>query len=477
MGNAIEDRLLELEALAKKLSPPAGERGDVFKEYHSLSERFLEDLEDKNTFQEGISDSDIYTIDGKPESLETTISTIENDLFQKGINAASGGHLGYIPGGGIYMSAIGDYLAAISNAYSGVYYASPGAVEMEHACLNWLKSIFGFPATAVGNLTSGGSIANMIGLASARDYQNILENGIQKSVVYFTEQIHHSVKKSLRILGLHQMIVRIVPMDGENRMDVRQLRDLIQNDIENQLTPSIVIASAGTTDTGAVDPLDAVADIAESFNLWMHVDAAYGGFFILTDTAKEKFKGIERADSLVCDPHKGMFLPYGIGCVLIKNAEAVFESHKVSANYMQDAVDAVLPIDPADVSPELTKHFRAFRMWLPLKTYGIEPFKSALEEKLLLTEYFRENVVDLGFEIGPKPDLSVTYFWYPQPENENDFNQKLMKLCHQDGRVFLSSSKIDNRFVIRLAVLSFRTHKSEIDKTLRMLSDNLEKLI
>ncbi len=475
MENSIIERLAILEKQVQEITPNAEKRKEIFDSYHALSERFLNELEDKKTFDGSPSDRDLYTLKNIPEKPSITIATLENDLFQKGINAASGGHLGYIPGGGVYTSAVGDYLAAINNAYSGVNYASPGAVAMEHACLNWLKSIYGFPLSAVGNLTSGGSIANLIALGAARDHQNILQN-ISKSVVYMTDQTHHSANKALRILGLHQMIYRAIPSDKFDRIDIEKLELQIKKDKAEGLTPSILIGSAGTTDTGAVDPLSEMADIAQQNQIWFHVDAAYGGFFILTDSAKHKFKGIEKADSIITDPHKGLFLPYGIGAVLVKNAKAVFQSHKVTANYMQDSIVDLEAIDPSDVSPELTKHFRALRMWLPLKTHGVAPFKAALEEKLLLTTYFRREVEKLGFKTGPTPDLSITYFWYPFGKNENELNQKLMSLCHKDGRVFLSSTKIEDKFVIRMAILSFRTHKSEINKALEMLNENLPKL-
>jgi glutamate/tyrosine decarboxylase-like PLP-dependent enzyme len=478
MENSIEsitEQLKKLEEQVKEISPDAEKRKEIFSSYNALTERHLESLADQKAYDGSPSDLDLYTLKDTPEDTSKTIATIENDMLPKGIVAASGGHMGYIPGGGIYTSAIGDYLAAISNAYSGVNYASPGAVAMEHACLDWLKSVYGFPKSAVGNLTSGGSIANLIALGAARDHKGILDN-IKHSVVYMSAQTHHSAHKALRILGLHQMVFRTIPADEFHRMNLSELKLQIETDKAEGLTPSILIGSAGTTDTGAVDPLDEMAGIAKRNKLWFHVDAAYGGFFILTDTAKDKFKGIEKADSVITDPHKGMFLPYGIGAVLVKNAEAVFESNRITANYMQDSLAEESPLDPSDVSPELTKHFRALRMWLPLKTHGVAPFKAALEEKLLLTTYFRTEVEKLGFKTGPTPDLSVSYFWYPFGENESELNRKLMSLCHKDGRVFLSSTKIDDKFVIRMAILSFRTHKAEIDKALDMLLENLSKI-
>jgi glutamate/tyrosine decarboxylase-like PLP-dependent enzyme len=164
-----------------------------------------------------------------------------------------------------------------------------------------------------------------------------------------------------------------------------------------------------------------------------------------------------------------LFLPYGIGAVLVKNREAVLESHHYLANYMQDATDNEFPINPADVSPELTKHFRALRMWLPMKIHGTRPFIAALEEKLLLTDYFRREIIKLGFSVGPQPDLSVTYFWYPLIEKQNEFNQALVQAFHNEGDVFISSTKLNDHFVIRMAILSFRTHQSTIDKAIGMI--------
>jgi len=175
------------------------------------------------------------------------------------------------------------------------------------------------------------------------------------------------------------------------------------------------------------------------------------------------------ADSLVIDPHKGLFLPYGLGVVLVKDKEALFHSHHYTANYMQDA-NSNGQINPADVSPELTKHYRGLRLWLPLQLHGLKPFIACLNEKILLTAYFRNQLTDIGFKVGPEPDLTVSYFWYPINKiNENKFNEKLMEIIHKDGSVFLSSTKIGGKFVIRMAILSFRTKKATIDKAMLMI--------
>ena len=399
-------------------------------------------------------------------------------MAAKGINAASGGHLGYIPGGGIYMSSLGDYLADVTNEYAGMQFASPGAANIEAAVLDWMKELFGFPVSSIGNLTSGGSIANLIGLIAARDHHDIVGEKIKNSVIYVSQQAHHSIMKALRIIGLAHVNLREVGMDSHYRMDAEELQHHIKTDKEQGLRPCIVISAAGSTDTGAVDPLKKIGDICQKHRLWFHVDAAYGGFFLLVDSKKSIFDGIEMADSLVVDPHKGLFVPYGSGAVLVKNKEAVMKSHHYEANYMQDAIKENQLINSADVSPELTKHFRGMRIWLPLQFHGIEPFRACLEEKLLLTKYFRDRLGDLGFILGPEPDLSVSYFHYPAPNGkDNEFNEKLMNLIHEDGRVFLSSTILEDQFLIRMALLSFRTKKETIDKAVEMIKDALAKLL
>jgi len=282
-------------------------------------------------------------------------------------------------------------------------------------------------------------------------------------------QVHHCIHKAIRIIGMEDVQVRLLKLDTSSKIDSKTLSEAIEQDLQDGLHPFMIIASAGTTDTGAIDPLEKIGNIAKQHNLWYHIDGAYGGFFILCDEKKELFKGIEMADSLVIDPHKSLFIPYGLGAVLIKDKKAVFHSHHYTANYMQDAI-MDMQINPADVSPELTKHFRGLRLWLPLQLHGLEPFVACLDEKLLLTTYFRNQLEEIGFKLGPEPDLSVSYFWYPvEGVDENTFNEKLMEFMHQDGSVFLSSTRIEDKFVIRMAILSFRTKLTTIDKAVVMI--------
>ena len=427
-------------------------------------------MENTNAYSKETESDNVFAISSKKKTLQEILKIYDDEVATKGINPASGGHIGYIPGGGIYTSAIADYLADITNEYSGMYFASPGAVAMENELIDWMKSIFGFPKTAIGNLTSGGSIATLIALTAARDKYGIKNAKIEKSVIYLSQQVHHCINKALRIIGLEDVVIRHIELDDNSRIIPEDLQTNIENDKADGLNPFLVIASSGTTDTGAIDPLQSIGKIAQTNNLWYHIDAAYGGFFVLIESQKEKFKGIEMADSLVIDPHKGLFLPYGLGAVLVKDKTSVYHSHHYRANYMQDAIDDNMPVNPADVSPELTKHFRGLRLWLPLQLHGIQPFIACLEEKILLTTYFREQLLEIGFKLGPKPDLSVSYFWYPSNNvDENAFNEKLMQEIHNDGEIFLSSTIIKNKFVIRMAILSFRTKLNTIDRAVKMI--------
>lgn len=471
---SIKQQLKNLEKVSRQLEFSNVERTNLLNEIGAYANNFLSGLDHVPTFNEREPQKSL-AINGK-KSLEEILELYQSEVAETGINAASGGHLGYIPGGGIFASAIADFLAAVTNPYAGVYFASPGAVVIENEVINWLKTIFSFPKSAVGNLASGGSISTLISLTAARDRHRIKNERIKKSVVYLSEQVHHCLQKTLLIIGLEDIIIRYVPLDKRDKIKPDALEETIAKDIAGGLNPFLVVGTAGTTDTGTVDPLDKIADIAAKNKMWFHVDAAYGGFFILT-SKKDILKGIERADSLIIDPHKGMFLPYGLGAVLIRDEEAMLHSNHYLASYMQDAEEGgIVTNSPANLSPELTKHFRGLRLWLPLQLHGIEPFIASLEEKILLLHYFRSKLVEMGFKVGPEPDLSISYFWYPFEKNSNEKNKQLMEAIHRDGSVFFSSSVIHQQYVIRIAILSFRTKLTHIEKSLKMIARCLKEV-
>ena len=444
------------------------------------TERFLRRIETARAYEE-TDDAGLRLLEtpisehGIP--LRDAIAILEHDVVRPGGSPASGGYLAYIPGGGIYHSALGDFIAAVTNKYAGVFFAGPGAVRMENLLIRWAADLVGYPAGAGGNIASGGSIANLTAIATARDARGLKGADYARAVVYLTTQAHHSIDKALRIAGMAEVQIRHIAMDERYRMRADALADAIARDRADGLEPWLIIAAAGTTDTGAIDPLDGIADVAARERCWFHVDAAYGGFFLLTDHGRAMMRGIERSDSVILDPHKGMFLPYGSGIVIVRDGAALARTHSYSGAYMQDALRAPSEVSPADVSPELTKHFRALRMWLPLVLLGTKPFRAALDEKLLLARYFRQEIAGHGFEVGPEPDLSVvTYRWAPDGtslDEANLKNQQIVDGVRRDGRVFLSSTMLDGRFTLRLAVLGFRTHLRTIDLAIQVLRSQL----
>lgn len=475
-------RLAALERRARPLDPGASRRKAVRGPLLASAERFLRQINHLKAFDdtgkgEGLLASPI-TEGGLPVS--EVVALLEEEVVRPGLNPASAGHLAYVPGGGIYYSALGDYLAAVTNKYAGIFFTGPGPVRMENQLLRWVADLVGYPAGAVGNIASGGSVANLVAIATARDAHGLKGADFSRAVVYLTSQAHHCIGKALRIAGLGEAVVRHVPIDDRWRMRPDALAAAIAADRAAGRNPWLVIASAGTTDTGAVDPLDHIGAIAKAAGCWFHVDAAYGGFFLLTEEGRAKLAGIERSDSVVLDPHKSLFLPYGIGVVVVKDPAPMLAAHHYFGNYMQDATQPPGDVSPADVSPELTKHFRALRMWLPLKLVGVAPFRAGLEEKLLLARYFRREVAALGFEVGPEPDLSiVTYRWVPAGaslQEANRLNQLIVEGVRRDGRVFLSSTMIEGRFTLRLVALAFRTHRKTIDLALRVLKEQVTGL-
>lgn len=475
------DHIKRLETESRSLEPGESLRSEYLDQAQAHAERFLKDLDDKPTYLLTSDEGSGLLKHAIPETgiaMEEALELVADHVERPGLNPASGGHLGYIPGGGIYLSALGDFIGDVTNRYSGVFFANPGAVRMENMMVDWSAKLVGYPDTAAGTLLSGGSLANLACIVTARDAKGIKAREIERSVIYLTEQVHHCVTKSFRIAGMGEAIVRHVPTDGRFRMDPDALKEMLESDTAAGLRPFMVVASSGTTDTGAVDPVDLIAKAIEGHDIWLHVDAAYGGYFLLCEEGRAVLKGLELSDSIVMDPHKGMFLPYGTGVAIVKDGKRLAESHYYTANYLQDALQYDGEMSPADLSPELTRHFRGLRMWLPMMVHGLAPFRSALSEKILLARHFREELQKMPqMEVGPEPDLSVVLYRYlPTAGDANEFNQRLIQRVHEDGRVFLSSTRIDGTFYLRLACLSFRTHLSTIEKCLDMLRDCIQQV-
>jgi len=480
----VVEKIRNLERVARQLDPPLEQRQDLLAAVGDYAQSFLEALPATNTYtrDSGCNGFADYPLRDAPAAIGELLQFFRNEVDTTGILPASGGQMGYIPGGGLFPSALGDFLADISNRYSGVSFAGPGAARMEGALVKWMCELVGYPETAAGDLTSGGSMATLSALVAARDVHGIGPAEIPDSCIYLTHQAHHCIGTALHVAGLGKVRKRMVAMDGRYRLDVSALERMIEQDREQGLNPWLVIGSAGTTDTGAVDPVEDISEVARRHQIWFHLDAAYGGFFLLCEEGRERLAGVGAADSIVMDPHKGLGIPYGSGAVLVRQGRQLADSFSYYADYMQDAkhtgYDPEAEFAPADYSPELTRPFRGPRLWFPLKLFGLEPFRAALSEKIWLARYFHEQISAMqGFEAGPYPDLSIVTFRYcPRRNDANDFNRRLLAAVHEDGKVFITSTLVDGAFTLRLAVLNFRTHLEQVDYLLELLRRKSKEL-
>lgn len=421
------------------------------------------------------------TLAGEPlPETGTPFGKLLDLLFRKAIpaavNTAGPGYLGYVPGGGLFHAAVADLIADSVNRYTGIYAAAPALVQLEGNVLDWLRQIAGFPPEARGLLTSGGSMSNLIALVTARR-ERLPENFLQ-GTLYVSDQTHHSVAKSAVLAGFPRAHVREVPSDDRFRLRLDALEELLAEDRRRGLTPFLVVGNAGTTNSGAVDPLPGIAEVARRHGLWFHVDGAYGGFFRLTGAGREILQGLELADSLVLDPHKSLFLPYGTGALLVRDGAALHRTHTAEADYMPAVQDDSAMLDFSEMGPELSRPFRGLRLWLPIKLLGIAPFRAALEEKLELAREAADAVRRLpGMEIVAEPELSLFAFRQLRPGLTGPAldraNLDLLKRINARKRVFLTGTRLRGRFVLRMCILSLRTHRERVAMALEDLAMSL----
>lgn len=468
---AQREELVALKEAMRPLEPDSGERQQLGQQALSHALAYLDEIPDapannrwSDVFAQLLDPE--FTLQGREAS--EIFDYLAQCVERPGFTTTSPRFMAYIPGGALFHSAIGDFIAAVTNKYSGFASASPGAVRLENACTAWLAEVVGFPKDSAGTLTSGGSIANLTAIVAARDARD--EDG--GGAIYRTRFAHYCVDKALHIAGRGKAPRRVIATDERLRMSPQALDEAMTRDAADGIRPWLVVASAGTVDTGAIDPLDEIADVCARHGAWFHVDGAYGGLFSLCDEGKAKLKGIERADSVALDPHKTLFLPYGTGAVLVRDRRHLLASFSASADYIRPLGESEVGPSPADLSPELTRHFRALRLWLPLQLAGIDAFRAAQTEKLKLARYFHARLSEIdGFDPGPEPQLSVVAFRYiPKDGSDpNAFNEQLLRDLLDEGRIMFSGTRIDGTYLIRCAILSFRTHVEHVDEAVDAL--------
>ncbi|MAP81047.1 MAG: decarboxylase [Aequorivita sp.] len=409
-----------------------------------------------------------------PTDPHEVLNFVLNEVMTKSNIVSHPKSYSFVPGPSNYISAMADSLASGFNIFSGGWQASPAAAEMEIVTMNWLLKMFGFPQKKGGGIfTSGGSMANLTALATARKVK--CGDDFSKAVIYLSDQAHSSNIKAIRVLGFRKEQIRVIPTDGEFKFSINKLKNAIAKDRLEGLQPFCLIATAGTTNTGTVDPLSDLAKICKNEEIWFHIDGAYGGFAILSEDGKKIMKGIGKADSLTVDPHKWFFQPYEIGCLLIKNHKWLKGTFTEKPEYLRDIEGNTSEINFYDHGIELTRRFRALKFYMSVKTFGMTEFKKAISYNIKLAEA-AENFLrtSANWEIISPATLAVINFRYNPIGNKlsekklDALNQKISQSVVNSKKALLVTTVLNKQVVLRMCLINPRTTLNDVKETIAL---------
>jgi aromatic-L-amino-acid decarboxylase len=422
--------------------------------------------------------------------FEQLLDVIRKPLIELSRHNGHPRMFGYVQAPGTAIAAIADLLASTLNANLTAWRSAPAAVEFERLTIDWIKQIIGFDPKAAGLFVSGGSMANMAALAAARRAKappEISREGARSCShalrVYASEEVHHSIAKAAALLGIGRDNVRTIGLDRSFKISLDELVAAIEQDRAAGHLPICIVANAGTVATGAFDPLPQISEIARRFNLWLHVDGAYGGFAALAKSARPLFASIAEADSLTLDPHKWLYLPADCGCILYRDPEAARATFAHEAEYTrvigQEADEAFAFWD---YGPELSRRFRALKVWMLLKGVGLRALGDAIEKDLACARHFEKLIKESNnFEMLAPVELSIFCFRHvpahlknamaradsaerEKVENQLDVhNERLLLALQHDGSSYLSNARLRGRFALRGCVMNYRTTLRDMD--------------
>lgn len=380
-------------------------------------------------------------------------------------------YLAYVAGAGNPVAPLAQAMAMILNPYTGTYTTAPKAVELEDQTLRWLMSMMSWPEEGTGLLTTGSSLAIFSAVLAAREKRPALPG---KRRVYLSDQAHHCFGKALFGAGFTPEETVILPSE-HGRMNPERAKDAIRRDKKAGLTPVLLVGTAGTTNLGLVDPLDALADLCRDEDLWFHVDGAYGGFFKLLPEAKI-LKGLERGDSLSLDPHKAFCMPYGTGALLVRDVNAIRWPRGLNASYMPPFSPDHMRLEYSDISPELSRDFRGLRLWLSLKVFGLSVFRDHLRSKWEQARWLAAKIkAHASLELVSEPDLSL-FAWKFKDDPRGNRTKKLFQAINSSGKFFVTACEWEGSFVIRTCILGFRTELSDLEEFFELIV-TLEKTL
>ncbi|HAT71098.1 MAG TPA: decarboxylase, partial [Flavobacteriaceae bacterium] len=389
----------------------------------------------------------------------------------------------FVPGPSNYVSTIADTLATGFNVFSGGWVASPAAAELEIVTINWLLKLFGFPSKRGGGIfTSGGSMANLTAIVTARRIK--CGEDFSKAVLYLSDQAHSSNIKAITILGFRRDQIRIIPTDLEFKMSLNKLQNAIAKDRLQGLQPFCIVASSGTTNTGTVDPLLELSKICKKEKLWFHIDGAYGGAAILAKNGKQLLKGIDKADSLTVDPHKWFYQPYEMGCLLVRNSKWLKHTFTEKPEYLKDVEGNDSEINFYDHGVQLTRRFRALKLYMSVKTFGLKAFRKAIDYNLKLAEQTEAILRKSSkWEVVSPATLAVINFRYNSiklnlnEEELDELNQKISEKIMASREALLVTTILQNQIVLRMCLINPRTTLEDVKGTINLCEKFAEDIL
>jgi glutamate/tyrosine decarboxylase-like PLP-dependent enzyme len=401
------------------------------------------------------------------------VAWLRDEIFTRVLHVDHPRFFAFVPSPSNFVAAMADALTAGFNGFAGSWFSGSALAQVEMVTVDWLRQLCGLPEAAGGLFVSGGSMANLTGLAVARHVR--LEDRMAGAVIYFSDQTHSSVERALRVLGFASEQLTRLPSDDCFRLDLEALRRAMCADRAAGLTPFCVVANAGTTNTGAVDPLPALARLCREEDLWLHVDGAYGAAAALVPEGRALLEGLEEADSLSLDPHKWLFQPFEIGCVLVRLERWLEDTFRILPEYLRDVHGLGEEVNFCDRGVQLTRNFRALKLWMSIKVFGAAAFREAITWGLRLAELAERHLRECDcFEVVTPAQLGVVSFRYAPPgitaERAEAVNQRLVGAMLKDGYAVLTSTVLRQRTVLRLCTINPRTTEEEIVETVRRLA-------
>jgi glutamate/tyrosine decarboxylase-like PLP-dependent enzyme len=406
------------------------------------------------------------TVPEQPRAFEELLGQLREDVFPFMSRLDHPGYFAFIPACGTFPAALGDFMASALNPYVGSWMESAGPSRLELVVLDWFKRWIGYPPEAAGVLLSGGSAANMTALACAREA--LLGPMTDTVVAYVSDQAHSSLARAARLLGFRPDQVRVLPADATRRLPPDALTSAIDADVAAGRQPLFVAAAAGTTNTGAVDPLPALADVCRERGVWLHVDAAYGGFAALSARGREALQGIEQADSVTLDPHKWLYQPFECGSLLVRNGHLLKNAFEIAPDYLKDAAVEEGEVNFADRGPQLSRGARALKIWLSLSFFGTQAFRAAIDRCLDLAAIAEEHVRSTPrLALMAPASLGIIAFRRRGPDGESEEdaarrNAALLAAFEHTGQGLLSSTRLHGRYAIRLCVMNHTTGEEHV---------------